>query len=136
MMVMNRGGLDWIAELAHEACRTHCETQGDPPLPPWAKAPEWMKASVHDGIAMLVLFPNHGPAESHANWRSARELGGWVLGPVKDAVRKTHPNLVPFDQLPIAQQVKDTIFVALVRALLPYVNQVERRVVPRDVLPF
>lgn len=42
---------------------------------------------------------------------------GWNRGPVKDGVRKTHPNLVPYHQLPPGQQAKDRLFIAIVRAL-------------------
>jgi hypothetical protein len=42
---------------------------------------------------------------------------GWVYGEVKDAEKKTHPCLVPFDQLPLFQQKKDKLFCAIVDAL-------------------
>lgn len=42
---------------------------------------------------------------------------GWVYGEVKNADEKTHPCIVPFDQLPIAQQKKDAIFRAIVKTL-------------------
>jgi hypothetical protein len=42
---------------------------------------------------------------------------GWVYGAVKDPEAKTHPCIVPFDQLPREQQAKDFIFRAVVHAL-------------------
>ncbi|XUM24954.1 RyR domain-containing protein [Bradyrhizobium oligotrophicum S58] len=44
---------------------------------------------------------------------------GWVHGEVKDADAKTHPCIVPFDQLPRVQQAKDKLFRAVVAALRP-----------------
>lgn len=42
---------------------------------------------------------------------------GWVYGPVKDPEAKTHPCMVPFDELPYVQRKKDAIFRAMVHAL-------------------
>jgi hypothetical protein len=42
---------------------------------------------------------------------------GWVYGPVKDAVKREHPCMVPFTELPREQQAKDFIFRAVVHAL-------------------
>ncbi len=42
---------------------------------------------------------------------------GWTHGEVKDADAKTHPCLVPFQQLPAHQQKKDKLFKAIVNAL-------------------
>jgi len=43
---------------------------------------------------------------------------GWVYGEVKDPERKTHPCMVPYDDLPIEQRAKDTLFGATVRGVL------------------
>jgi hypothetical protein len=42
---------------------------------------------------------------------------GWKLGPVKNPEAKEHPCLVPFDDLPVEQKVKDYLFRGVVRAL-------------------
>lgn len=42
---------------------------------------------------------------------------GWKYGPIKDADKKEHPCMVPFADLPAAQQAKDYIFRAVVHAL-------------------
>jgi hypothetical protein len=42
---------------------------------------------------------------------------GWKLGPVKDADKKEHPCLIPFDQLPEFQKKKDALFCAIVDSL-------------------
>jgi hypothetical protein len=40
-----------------------------------------------------------------------------VYGEVKDAVAKTHPCMVPYDDLPEFQRKKDALFLAIVRVL-------------------
>ena len=42
---------------------------------------------------------------------------GWKYGPVKDAEKKEHPCLVPFEQLPKEQQAKDYLFRGAVHAM-------------------
>lgn len=48
----------------------------------------------------------------------AKEEDGWVYGPEKDAEKKVHPCMVPYDQLPKEQRMKDVLFGAVVRAMV------------------
>lgn len=41
----------------------------------------------------------------HRRWCVDRWLDGWIFGPVKDSVRRTHPALLPYDQL--SEEVKE-----------------------------
>lgn len=50
-------------------------------------------------------------------WWEKRDISGWVFGEVKDAELKTHPCIVPFNQLPEFQQKKDKLFCSIVDAL-------------------
>jgi len=47
---------------------------------------------------------------------------GWVYGEVKDVEKKTHPCIVPYEQLPVEQQSKDYIFKGIVDAYKKYRN--------------
>ena len=47
---------------------------------------------------------------------------GYVWGEVRDHVKKTHPSLVPFDQLPKNEQTKDHLFVETVRSLQKFLS--------------
>lgn len=87
-------------------------------LPAWEDAPEWQWASAMRGVALHIDFPDAGVQASHASWMSQKASEGWVYGPAKDAEAKTHPCMVPFDDLPVDQQAKDYIFRAIVRALV------------------
>lgn len=58
-----------------------------------------------------------GPEASHQSWMTQKLNDGWEWGAVKDANAKTHPCIMPFDQLPPEQQAKDYIFRAVVHAL-------------------
>jgi hypothetical protein len=107
-----------IAELCHEANRAYCRiAMHDETQKPWNEAAEWQRESAVNGVA----FARSGgatPAEQHAAWSADKFAAGWVFGPEKnpDAVPPTHPCLVPYDELPVAQQRKDALFQAIVAA--------------------
>ena len=60
------------------------------------------------------LFESKSPEENHNSWMKNRLENGWVYGEVKDIEKKIHPCLVPYEQLPKHQKVKDYIAQELV----------------------
>ena len=109
---------DIAARVAHEANRILCCVLGDYSQPTWEAAPPWQQDSAIAGTTHIQANPATTPAESHASWMAQKIADGWVYGPVKDPVAKTHYCLVPYDQLPPAQQFKDWMFGATVRGVL------------------
>jgi voltage-gated potassium channel Kch len=124
-----------IAQMAHALYVENRQSGGslpadDPSLLPWEKLPEILKESNRDQAAdigrKLAMIGCHlepspswdasprpfspeeiellGRAE-HDRWCEERKRNGWQLGPVRDPVAKTHPDLVPWDNL--TERVKD-----------------------------
>jgi hypothetical protein len=110
-----------IAKICHEANRAYCESEGDYSQPSWKDAPEWQKKSALDGVIFHTKNPDAGDDASHQNWMKDKIADGWVYGPVKDAEKKTHPCLVPFDSLSNYQQKKNTLFRTIVHVFKQYV---------------
>jgi hypothetical protein len=106
-----------IAHVCHEAIRTFCAEIGDDSLVAWDEAPEWQKLSTISGVQYHLANPNAADAATHDKWLLDKEKDGWRYGPVKDAEKKEHPCIVPFDQLPPDEQAKDRLFRAVVNAL-------------------
>lgn len=106
-----------IARLCHEVNHAYCVALGDMSQVPWEMAPDWQRDSVIKGVELHLVNPSAGPQASHESWMAEKVATGWVYGPVKDPAAKTHPCMVPFDQLPREQQAKDYIFRAIVHAL-------------------
>lgn len=104
-----------IAMVCHEANRAYCKTSGDFSQPPWEEAPEWQKKSAMNGVA-LHISGDYGPEASHESWMKEKLNDGWVYGEEKNSELKTHPCLVPFDQLSTYQQGKDYLFRAIVHS--------------------
>lgn len=68
--------------------------------------------SLMDGIDYLEQYEReHGrfptPEENHNNWMQMKVSQGWVYGEIKDFDKKTHPDLVPFDELLDIEKRKD-----------------------------
>lgn len=102
--------IERIACRCHESNRIYCQSMSDNSQASWFDAPEWQKESARDGVLFMIRNNFPTPAESHQNWMNHKHHDGWVLGPVKDEVAKTHPCMVPYDNLPEDQRKKDHIF--------------------------
>lgn len=63
--------------------------------------------SLLDGVRYQDENPDNTPEENHNNWMKQKIAQGWTYGPVKDFEKKTHPDLVPYDELPKVEQRKD-----------------------------
>ena len=105
-----------IARVCHEVNRAYCEALGDMSQPTWHDAPQWQKDSAMLGVT-LHIENDVGPEASHESWMAQKLADGWAFGEIKDPVAKTHPCILPFEHLPMAQQAKDFIFRAVVHSL-------------------
>lgn len=109
--------IEEIAQATHEVNRVYCLALGDPSQVPWDEAPAWQRESAIAGVQSTIDGSAKTPEEQHELWAEHKRADGWVHGDVKDAEARTHPCLVPYDQLPSEQQAKDSIFRAVVMGL-------------------
>jgi DNA-binding transcriptional MerR regulator len=109
-----------IAAVIHDANRRLQIIIGEPrPSPPWDEAPEYQARECIAGVELYLDNPRLTPEASHEAWCDRMRADGWTHGPVKDEAAKTHPLLVPWDEVPVEHQRKDLLFAAIVRALAP-----------------
>lgn len=109
--------VEQIAEVCHETNRAYCTTLGDNSQPPWASAPQWQRDSAINGVRFHLDNPDAKPSHSHDEWLKEKQASGWKYGPVKDAQKKEHPCIVPYEALPEDQKAKDALFIGVVNAL-------------------
>jgi len=109
--------IEYIAKACHEANRVWCQANGDFSQSHWDDAEKWQRDSAISGVAFKLNNPDAKEDAQHNAWMQEKISDGWVYGEVKDTVKKTHPCIVPFEQLPEFQQKKDALFCAIVNAL-------------------
>lgn len=108
--------LGLIAAIAYSVNVAYCAAVGDQQLP-WNDAPESVKKGIEAGVDFHLKNPDTTPEQSHEEWLKDKEANGWVYGEVKDLANKTHPNILPYAELPPEQRAKDHLFKAVVNLL-------------------
>lgn len=111
---------DSIAELAHEVNKAYCDAIGDISQKSWAKCESWQRESAVAGVRAVIDNRNITAEELHERWCQHKIDAGWKYGMVKDAVKKEHPCLVPYNKLPLEQRVKDSLFRAIVLTAMKF----------------
>lgn len=103
------------AEFVYEGARLAAIAAEAPIVPePWVEREQAFRDQFLD-----VIERETGPGrkadarELHEDWVKAYVEMGWVYGPERDPVEKTHPDMVPYDELGQLEQDKDGVFVAL-----------------------
>lgn len=109
--------IDRIAHVAHEAVRAWAVALGQPALPAWEAAEDWMIASTRAAVRFRLEHPDAPPSAQHDQWMAEKRETGWAYGPVKDADAKTHPLMVPYAELPEAERRKDALIQGVIDAL-------------------
>ena len=107
----------YIAKACHEANRVWCQANDDDTQKSWQDAEQWQRDSAINGVVFRINNPDAGNDAQHNSWMKEKVDDGWVYGEVKDAEKKTHPCIVPFEELPEFQRRKDALFCAIVDAL-------------------
>jgi RyR domain len=103
------------AAFVYEAARIQADAMQAPVVPePWPQRDEAFRDQFVDVVAMMC-GPDRktSPEELHDDWVRAYVVMGWRYGPERDPEARTHPDMVPFDQLGALEQSKDAVFIAL-----------------------
>ena len=106
----------FIAKAVHHVNNKICEINGEQALS-WEDLPTYMK----DGLISAVEV-NLPPREGHEAWMKNRLENGWTLGTVKDIEKKTSPCLIPYEELPYAQRIKDSVRQGIVEYLTKHIQ--------------
>ena len=108
--------IDEIGRVCHEANRAYCIVVGDKNgLVGWDELAEDYKELTRVGV--MGVLKGNTPEMSHESWMKERLENGWKYGEKLNREAKIHPNLVPYNELPEKQKIKDHLFVNIVKAL-------------------
>lgn len=120
------------AEFVYEAARLQAIAVNAPIVPePWSHREADFKAQFLNVIAAQT-GPDRksSPEELHEDWVHAYEAMGWVYGESRDPIKRTHPDIVPYDQLERREQDKDAVFVALTEIARQWINDANNQSTP------
>jgi hypothetical protein len=109
-----------IAQVVHEIQVAFTRQLSDYSLKPWSETPEDVKAITIAAVKHHTDYPEDGAKESHDNWVDGKIVQGWKYGPVKDAIKKEHPSLIPFAELPLNERIKDALVVQTIHSLIKF----------------
>lgn len=123
-MLSKQEVINKTAEICHEQNKAFCEPIGDYSQLPWKLAEPWQREAALEQVTVHFESGPISAGQSHTEWMKQKQADGWVHGNVKDGELKTHPDLVPFEELDFNAKVKDYIFNytcrAVEQALAPY----------------
>ena len=104
-----------VARICHQTNKAYCESLGDFSQSSWEDAPDWQRKSVIKGVE-AHMAKNLTPRQNHENWLAHKKANGWRFGPTKDPGKREHPCMVPYDELPEEQRIKNELFTAICNA--------------------
>lgn len=104
---------DQIAAAFHTAIRALQIAAGDKPAPPWAQAEDWQRTSTQEAVRSALAGEVVSAKAEHERWMAERLAAGWTYGPTRDDATKKNPNLVPFEELSVAERAKDALLLEL-----------------------
>jgi hypothetical protein len=116
-----------LTQIVYEVNRTIRMCNGQAPIPAFedagqAKADSLLKAII-DVWSNCHYSCDIDGEKQHNNWVYAKLKEGWTYGPVEDFNKKQHPNLVPFEQLPWSEKIKDALFLSVVMLARPTADE-------------
>src|SRR6185295_19674403 len=107
-----------IAQVAHETWRAWQKANGQPAGPPWSRAPKWMREASYEAVHWRLNNPKAPASAQDDQWLATKKADGWTYGRVKSGVKKTHPMILPYADLPEAERRKDAMVGALIDSLV------------------
>ena len=106
-----------IAHTVHEALSAWRVANGHKALKPWPQMSEAERQSTYESVDYVIAHPNSTPVHQHEQWLEQKKRDGWTYAARRNNRKKTHPMLLPYEELPDYERRKDALLNAIVRAL-------------------
>lgn len=113
------------AYFIYEVCRLEAEMSGRDIVPEsWPTRDFDFQKQFIETIERLCAddAPATTPEAEHDSWMRAYKAMGWKYGERRDPIAKTHPDMVPFEQLSASEQIKDAIFLEVCALAKRYIR--------------
>ena len=106
-----------IAHACHEATRVYYTFIGAPVMKTWEELTDYQRNGVLAGVRFHLANPRATAEDSHLKRCAILYAQGWKHASYKSEEHKTHPCLVPFEELTERQREKNRLFVDVVHSL-------------------
>lgn len=116
---MTKLTIEDVARIAYDANRRLNIVAGNVDYPTWDDVAPEDRLMFLEGVRGQWANPNRSAKQVHDYWMDDRIANGWKYGETRDFHLKTHPSLIPFEEISVLEQVKDTLFTNMVAALMP-----------------
>lgn len=120
-----------VAKAIYEATRIEARWSERSIVPEkWEDRDEKFRKNMVDIVVKyLAMDKLPTPEEAHDSWTEAYLKMGWKYGKARDIVKKTHPDMVPFNDLPKDEKDKDSIFLSFVWLAKDLISNIHREAV-------
>lgn len=109
--------IEATARMCHEMNRfVQLTNPSEEANKPWDHYDDDFKEITREGVRN-ALSGGKTPEQQHEAWLKAKAADGWVYGPYKDFEKKTHPCMVRYDDLDVVDQMKDQMFLTVVKEM-------------------
>ena len=114
-----------ITKAIYEATRKEAEWSRRSIVPEtWKKRDEKFRNQMVDVVKeYLTMNKLPTPEEAHNSWMKSYLKMGWKYGPARNPEKKTHPDLIPYWELPQDERDKDAIFLSFVFLVKQVLNE-------------
>jgi hypothetical protein len=110
-----------IAEVCYNVNKAYSEGMGIQ-VPAWKSISKEKKLSYIIGVEFSINNPTVTPELQHSKWMEHMVNNGWQYGPSKNEKTKQHPSIAKYNRLPKLEQIKDALFITVVRTLTKVVQ--------------
>lgn len=120
--------IETVASICHQANKQFCDSQGEEGLHKhWEECSESEKKVSIQALKSLLQYEDEilaSPVRVFAErawigWKTSVQSQGWVYGPEKDRVKKTHNCIVDqYNKLPLYEKVKDELYISIFKTFL------------------
>ncbi len=106
---------EFIARMCHDVNRVYSSSINDNlESCLWDDLDKAEQQSVIGGVRYVAQHNGElTPKMMHDEWVNDKRRRGWVYGAAKNYKNKTHPNLMPYNQIHKTQQAKDEMFLTI-----------------------
>jgi hypothetical protein len=106
-----------IAEIAYALHVRSCQLFGDLTHSTYRDNEADAKARFRAGIDFHLANPKASAKAAHESWMAARTAEGWAPGAKKDIRARSHPQLVPWAEVPQHRRMQYDMIATVVRTL-------------------